>query len=484
MFDQPQRYSDALDVRLDSDGLLDRPDGGSPNDDEEPGRKRQLLQPALRIIAEAGWITVVYAALVVMSSHHAPILGPVEFALFVLGGALVGRYGRKRESIGPVLLIVAVVGGGVLGWLASPDARDALVNPTRALGFHLAGWIAGVAVLRGAIINTGEKAAEEIERLLRIVPAALAFIWVYMAVAAPKDLWLDFAVSAMWGTVAFFAASVVSIGLARLNVLHAGAVDERQRRGWRWLVIAIGFGIVPVAVPIMLLSGVPLAAILTPVGGPLYLLAGLLVIPLQGIVWVLSEIFRPFAGSIASLLDELGRRLDSQKGFKPEQQDVVGSVIGLAMWIVTIIVLAYALFAVARWLLRRKGWRWGRWDEDADPEPGDTERTFVVPDQEPAGPSRWHLKRRAAPHEAVAAYMSALHEFEPHREYARLHSETPAAHAGRLRRMRAPGAVELGRLAADYQLARYGERQISSRENIRAVGRFQRLRRLLRAPAS
>ena len=80
--------------------------------------------------------------------------------------------------------------------------------------------------------------------------------------------------------------------------------------------------------------------------------------------------------------------------------------------------------------------------------------------------------------------MSAIHELESWGEYARFESETPAAHAARLRRMRAPGAAELARLAADYQLARYGERQISRAENGRAVDRFQRLRRLLRAPAS
>jgi hypothetical protein len=481
MFDQPQRYSDALDVRLDSDSLLARPDSGAnPEEEPETGKKRQLLQPALRIIAEAGWITVVYSALAVMAGHAAPILGPVEFALLVLAGVLVGWIGRPREGLGPVLLIVAVVAGGALGWLASPEAREVLLNPAKALGIHLAGWMAGVAVLRGAIVNTGEKAAEEIERLIRIVPAGMALIWAYMAIAAPKDLWLDFAISAMWGTVAFLGASVVSIGLARLNVLHSGAVDARQRRAWRWLVIAIGFGIVPVAVPIMVLSGMPLAAILTPVSGPLLLVGGLLVIPLQGIVWILSEIFRPFAGNIGAFLDQLAARLNGRQPIKQEESELLGTLIGLGLWILTILLVLLAIFLFARWLLSRKR----GWGQELDKDSADVEHAFVLPPAEPAAARRRGFRRRGAPHDAVAAYMSALHELESHGEYARFDSETPAAHAARLRRMRAPGAAQMARLAADYQLARYGERQITPAENARAVTRFQRLRRLLRAPAS
>jgi len=41
-------------------------------------------------------------------------------------------------------------------------------------------------------------------------------------------------------------------------------------------------------------------------------------------------------------------------------------------------------------------------------------------------------------------------------------------------------AADFARLAAGYQLARYGERRITRVENVRAVGRFQRLRRILR----
>ena len=234
---------------------------------ERAGR-RPILQPALRVVAEAGWILVIYAALSVLVSHQAPTLGPAEMIVFVLAGVLVAWLGRPRPEIGALLLIGAVIVGGAIGWLASPDARALLSNLPAAFNVHLAGWFAGVAVLRGAVINTGDKAAEEIERLLRSVPVGLAVIWAYVSIAAMPSLWLSFAIAALWGTVMFLASAVVSIGMARLNILHADVVDERQRRGWRWLVIAIGFGIVPIAIPIGILAGIPLDAILTPVVGP------------------------------------------------------------------------------------------------------------------------------------------------------------------------------------------------------------------------
>ncbi len=248
----------------------------------ERWRRQNVLQPTLRIIAEAGWITVVYSAASVMIDKHAPVLGPLEIFAFVLVGALIGRFGRPRLDLGPLLLIAGVVIGGIVGWLASPEVRDVLPTVSEAARLHIAGWIAGVAVLRGAIVDTGEKAAEDLEKLLRTVPVGLALIWAYMAIAADRSLWLSFAVGAMWGTLAFLSSAIVSIGLARLNVLHFGLADEQQRRGWRWLVIAIGFVIVPIAVPIAVLSGIPLAALVTPVVGPFQLPARSARLPVDG----------------------------------------------------------------------------------------------------------------------------------------------------------------------------------------------------------
>ena len=448
--------------------------------DDQPPRRRAIAQPILRVVAEASWITVVYAAVSVIVSHRTPLLGPLELLAFVVAGLVVGWWGRNHSDIGPVLLIGAVLVGGAVGWLTSPEARDLLPNLPAAFDKHLAGWLAGVAVLRGALIEGGERAAEDIEKLLRSVPIGLAAIWGYVEIAAQPPLWLPFAVTALWGTVGFLSAAAVSIGLARLSVLHARVADQKQRRAWRLLVAVIGFGIVPIAVPIGILSGVPIAAMLNPVAGPLELVLGLLILPLQAIVWVLSEIFRPIAGPLGSFLDELQRRMAERGQPQTEQQaNDLATIIGLALWAFTIFVVVMAIYYVAQWLLRRRT----GFVEDLADEDTDTEHAIVVPTSEKKQAAHGR-GRRAAPHDAVAAYLSALAEFEDHPDLARLPSETPAQHATRLRASGAPGAADLARLAAAYQLARYGERRITLSENVRSVGRFQRVRRLLRASSA
>jgi len=434
--------------------------------------------PALRVLAEAGWITVVYSAASVIVSHQPPVLGPVELSLFVAAGALAGWLGRPRSALGPLLLICAVLLGGVGGWLASAEARSLLDALPSAFNVHLAGWLAGVAVLRGALISPGQSAANEIERLTRSVPVALAVIWAYTSIVAIPTLWLPFAVGAMWGTVAFLSAAVVALGLARLNVLHADVTDQRQRRGWRWLVTAVGFGVVPIALPMAVLTGVPLAAMLNPIVGPLRFVGDLLTIPLSWIVWILSELFKPIAGPLGQFLDALQARFAGRP--EPEQQEpaLVGTLIGLALWVVALLAVLLVIFLIAQWLLKRKGV-----NEEALEAIPDTERAIVIPQRDPKPRSNpFRHRRHGTPTDAVSAYLSALAELEAHPELSRLASETPADHAARLRSevVDPDAATDLARLAAGYQLARYADRRITPLENVRSVTRFQRIRRLLK----
>ncbi len=434
--------------------------------------------PALRVLAEAGWITVVYSAASVIVTHQPPILGPVELSLFVVAGAVAGWLGRARSALGPLLLIGAVLLGGAGGWLANAEARTLLDDLPRAFNVHLAGWLAGVAVLRGALISPGQSAANEIERLTRSVPVALAVIWAYTSIVATPTLWLPFAVGAMWGTVAFLSAAVVALGLARLNVLHADVTDKRQRRGWRWLVTAVGFGVVPIALPIAVLTGVPLAAMLNPIVGPLRFVGDLLTIPLSWIVWILSELFKPIAGPLGQFLDALQARFAGRP--EPEQQEpaLVGTLIGLAFWVLALLAVLLVIFLIAQWLLKRKGV-----NEEALEAIPDTERAIVIPQRDPKPRSNpFRHRRHGTPTDAVSAYLSALAELEAHPELSRLASETPADHAARLRSevVDPDAATDLARLAAGYQLARYADRRITPLENVRSVTRFQRIRRLLK----
>jgi hypothetical protein len=260
-------------------------------------------------------------------------------------------------------------------------------------------------------------------------------------------------------------------------------LDHTQRRGWRLLVGVIGFGIVPIAVPIGILSGIPISALVTPVVGPLQFVLSLLVIPLSFIVWIVAETLRPFAGPLGELLDQIQRANEERERRQQAEQlanDLISDVmtiVGLALWAFTILVLVIAIYGVARWLLRRRH----VFVEDLDDGDADTEHAILVPIADQKQSLRRRGRRPSAPHDAVAAYLGALAELEDHPDLARLPTETPAQHAARLRASGMDGAREVARLAAAYQLARYGERRITVLENVRAVSRFQRVRRLLRA---
>src|SRR5687767_15248860 len=114
-----------------------------------------MVQPLLRMVAEAAWITVVYAAVSVIVDKQPPILGPLELLVFVLAGLGIGWWGKRHPDAGPVVLIASVIVGSAAGWLASPETRDLLPNLPAAFDGHLAGWLGGVAVLRGALIEGG-----------------------------------------------------------------------------------------------------------------------------------------------------------------------------------------------------------------------------------------------------------------------------------------------------------------------------------------
>jgi hypothetical protein len=79
----------------------------------------------------------------------------------------------------------------------------------------------------------------------------------------------------------------------------------------------------------------------------------------------------------------------------------------------------------------------------------------------------------------VAAYRGLIEDLAPRMGVRREPGETPAEHAGRLRRA-GVGALGLDLLAADYGLARFAGRELSEREEQRAIGRAAMLRRRLR----
>jgi hypothetical protein len=97
----------------------------------------------------------------------------------------------------------------------------------------------------------------------------------------------------------------------------------------------------------------------------------------------------------------------------------------------------------------------------------------------PGTARRWGRRRMPAPTDAVAAYRALIRDLASVPDLRREPSETPAEHARRLR-TRGESGLSLDLLAADYALARFGDRPLSAAEHHRALGRWRSLRSGLR----
>jgi hypothetical protein len=112
----------------------------------------------------------------------------------------------------------------------------------------------------------------------------------------------------------------------------------------------------------------------------------------------------------------------------------------------------------------------------------DEERTIDTgpPEQRTAG---WRPRRAARgtgpPATGVEAYLALLRDLDPVPARRRGDAESPAEHARRLRGA-GLGAAGLDLLAADYELAVFGDRTLTPGEEQRAIARWRRLRRTLR----
>jgi hypothetical protein len=433
----------------------------------------------LRIAAEAGFFATLYAALAVLLEGTAPLLGPIEFLLLVGLGAAVGRFGQSHPGVGAPLLVLTVLGAGIACWLASPMARGLFQDHFGAAVItHGIGWIGAFAALRGSLIRGGETGAFQLEQLLRTLLPFVAALWAVTTIFVARPLFAPFVAYALAGTLMLIVAGLAGIGLVRLRVLHEGVQETRVRRLWRWLVMAAAISVVPLAVPFAILSGVPVDVLLRPLVGPATFLLSLIIIPVGFFIDFMVVLLTPIASSMGKFLDELRTRIlaRGRPDFEAVPPNVVSTFLGVVIAAVVLLVIVFAMYLLARWLLTRQD------DRDLAPNSieGVVEHTFVVPEQEPARPRAVARRRRGAAHDAAAAYVSAIETLAAHPDWARAESETPAEHSSRMRESEMPGATDFSRLAADYQLARYAEVPITPREDRRALNRLDRLRRALR----
>jgi hypothetical protein len=428
----------------------------------------------LDAVVEASWIAIAYLVLQVLGAHGPILLGPIQFALLAAAGLLLQRGALPWRGGAVAALAVAAA---LAGWILAPAVRDALLanDPSAALGLHAGGWLAGVAVVRGAVHGRASEDDEVVGRLLAWGLPALAIPWLLAQLVAPVTR-AAFAEPAFVATLTFVVTALLSLAIARLDNLARGTgVDWRRNRSWLLALALVLAGAVLAGLPLAAVLGVPLQAAVIGALGPLWIVlvaaVALLAIPAGLLAAGLVTFFRAFlhpaatstqTGPVASAIQV--------------PQSAPGS--GLVFGVVVAALLLGALAILAWRLLPARG--------PAQVAAAE-ERDIVIPE----APIRIGLPipkwrrpaRAAAPMDAVEAYVAALDLLGTHPDLARAGDETPAAHVRRLRRA-GQGMRPLDLLAADYQLARYVGRSLTRTENRRGVARWAWLRATLGRPGA
>ena len=208
-------------------------------------------------LLEGSLVCAAYLVLALGWSTNAPLPLPV-FWLAATAGLLSARQPRSRWrdffSVG-ALTIVA----GLIGWLWDDGARQALLSradPATVLGAHWAGWILGIAVLRGAVHSDtrweSEISSDAITYSLPILAFALV-LYLGSGRTFPPMAAIAVAVA--------IVAAMLSIGLARTREMEAMGPASQGGRVWRaisgtiLILAAIG---VPIALALGTLAQEPI----------------------------------------------------------------------------------------------------------------------------------------------------------------------------------------------------------------------------------
>jgi hypothetical protein len=434
----------------------------------------RVLLPAAQSLSEGSWLAVVYAALQAAGGEVA-YLGPLELGAVVVAGVAWGRrkrlLGTSSDALGlPLLSLVA----GLLGWLLDPHVRSALIDgmPLTALSLHLSGWLAGLAFWRGESRRSPEDDAVIEHGLMRWAVPGLAVPWLVGYAVADGQLQDDFAAAAFVGTIFFIGSAFTALGLARLAALRdSTGSDWRGDRSWAAMILGLALVLTVVSVPVAAALGIPARSLLPMVVGPLQTLL-LLVVLLTAPVFVAAAFV---AGLLRGLLPpdlqfpEITFPFANLGRIEPTSDlpITILSIIVASIFLLDVLVLLALL-----WF----GYRGRRRRLLVDPE--FEEREIVPPDGAPLDetpPAAPRPRGWGRADDATGAYLAALDELEADGRWTRRAQESPAAHLARAR----GSGLESGafaRLAAAYQLVRYGGRSLPERERSRAPSRLAAVR--------
>ena len=439
--------------------------------------RANLLPVVLDALLEGSLVGVLYLALVPAIFGSVAPLSLVEFWLAAGGGLLASRW-RPRHMRGVYWEWGLALLCGVGGWLADPAARDALAtfhDPFAALQIHPAGWLLGLTVILGAVHQKPESESRNATR-------ALTYAFPVLAVSVLLDAGsgAGFGIAGFIGSIVCVAAGLLAVGQARMREL--AALGSMTRGGQTWPALAAAVVVVAVlAIPIALLAGVSgresAVSVLGPLtdGGKAVAGAAESAVDWLGSIlfgWLPNTPMTPIPSPSPSPMTELA-----------PPPPAVGSISLPSVPLPDILAIGLAILVILL-LIRFRRAIPGR--PDAGPPSQSTEERYRHPRRprlslhmpRPMSMPRIALRRRR-PTTAVAAYLALLDDLAQRGELARGSAETPRDHVGRTAALGLPH-LPLGLLAADYELAVYGQADITSTETRRALGRWKRLRRLAR----
>ena len=435
----------------------------------------RVLLPAAQALAEGSWLAVVYAALQAATGQF-PWIGPLEFGVMAGAGMAWGRRRRWRsptaEALGlPLLALVA----GAFCWLLDPVVRGdlALGLPIAALGLHGPAWLGTVAFWRGEAHRSREDDDVIQDRLLRWALPGLAIPWLVGHAVSSGAIEEAFTSAAFVGTVFFIGSAFTAMGLSRLEAVRAvTGSDWRSNRSWVVLVVGIAIVLTVLSAPAAAFLGVPAGALLAAVVGPIQTLLFVLVLLMTPVILLgalLADLVQPL------LPEGFGLGEIQPSGIAFNAREATSNWPSIIFYVILGSLLVFELFVlgVMLWMRHQERRRMQALASDAFEE-----RSIVIPPPGREAEAPPTSRRRAASlplDDPAGAYLAALSSLDRDGRWARRPNETPGAHAGRIR---AEGmeAGAFGRLAAAYQLVRYGAARLSDRERRRSAPRVRTLR--------
>ncbi len=391
-------------------------------------------------------MALVYAAVQIGLAHGTAAVGPLAFACGAGLGIVWARRSRGRLAGPWAGAVIALAVGGV-GWLADPTARSALEGAIGgsggwasfqlALATNTAGWLLGLAFVRGAAHRTRARDEERVGRLLgRIL--LLAIPWA-IGIAFAQAARPAFVAQALVCTVLFAGCGLIAVGLGRLETYGAAAgVDWRSNRSWLAVVATVVIAMLVVSIPAAFVVGAPPTAILEAAWVSVGAVLGL-------VGTVVAVVAAPVLAGFEALVAAMPTPAPTALPTAPPSLPVGGGTIvpmegdprlGLTIAILALVAVAVVLVAVVARLRVRSASA----ARPAPTAPPSEERSIERPRIDLHLPAIRSLRPRApAPRTAPDAYLALLDDLATDAIVARRPQESPRAHAARLLAARAGG---------------------------------------------